>query len=293
MEKNMNIRIKTTCLSFIIAIALLASTLTNADELTSLWEVNNFDQPESVAVNSTENVIYLSNINGQPTELNGKGYISKLDINGKILDKHWLNNLDAPKGIAVHGDNLYIADMQQVHQVSISQARIVKQFKVKEAKMLNDITISDDGTVYISDLLGGGVYRITDNKISLWFEHADLSHTNGLLWQEGEILIATWGLGLNDDFTTETAGSIYTVNIKKPVLVKVKGAKQLGNLDGLVKYKNAMYVSDWITGALVKIEGGKSSKILTLKPGLADIGRVGSILITPSMHDGNLTAWKM
>jgi len=289
----MNIWIKTTGQSVIIAIALLISTLTTANELTSLWQVNNFDQPESVAVNSKEKAIYVSNINGQPTELNGKGYISKLDMNGNVINKHWLKNLDAPKGMAVHGDNLYIADMQQVHQVSISQARIVKQFKVKEAKMLNDITISDDGTVYISDLLGGGVYRIADNKISLWFDHAELNHTNGLLWKQGEILIATWGLGMNDDFTTQTAGSIYTLNIKSPVLVKVKGADQLGNLDGLVQYNNAIYVSDWMTGAMFKIEGGKSSEVITLKPGLADIGRAGSILLTPSMHDGQLTAWEL
>ena len=58
--------------------------------------------------------------------------------------------------MAIHTDYLYIADMQQI---SLSQARIIKQFQISQAKMLNDIAIADDddddGTVYISDLLGG------------------------------------------------------------------------------------------------------------------------------------------
>ncbi|NRA24022.1 MAG: hypothetical protein HRU08_06005 [Oleispira sp.] len=61
--------------------------------------------------------------------------------------------MNAPKGRAIHTDYLYIADMQQI---SLSQARIIKQFQISQAKMLNDIAIADDGTVYISDLLGGG-----------------------------------------------------------------------------------------------------------------------------------------
>ncbi len=289
----MNTWIKTTGL--IAAITLPFINVAKADELTQLWQVSNFDQPESVAANSAEKAIYVSNINGQPTELNGKGYISKLSADGKVLDKHWLGELNAPKGMAIYGDFLYIADMQQVHQVSISQAKIVNQFQVDQAKMLNDITVSDDGTVYISDLLAGGIYRISDNQISAWFSHENLAHPNGLFWRQDELLVATWGLGMNDDFTTQTPGSIYSLNInsKKPKLVAIKGAEQLGNLDGLVQKDNTLYVSDWISGELFKIENNKSSKVLGLKPGLADIAISESILFTPSMHDRKLTAWQL
>jgi DNA-binding beta-propeller fold protein YncE len=301
----MNTWINFRGLSFIIASTLSTIHSANADVLNSqpnsqshpklaqLWQLNNFDQPESVVANPGEKAIYISNINGQPTELNGKGYISKVSMNGEILTKHWLDNLDAPKGMAIHGDNLYIADMQQVHQVSISQARIVNQFEVKQAKMLNDITIADDGSVYISDLLAGGIYRIKDNQISPWFAHKDLPHPNGLLWQHGELLVASWGLGMNDDFTTKTAGSIYKLNIKNPQLIVLKGSENLGNLDGLVASNKAIYVSDWISGDLFKIENDKSQKILILKPGLADIGNAGSVLFTPFMLDGQVSAWEL
>jgi DNA-binding beta-propeller fold protein YncE len=280
------------------AIALSVTTListntVNAEELKVEWQVNNFDQPESVVVNSATQAIYVSNINGQPTELNGEGYISKLSIKGEVLDKHWLKNLNAPKGMAIHNDFLYIADMQQVHQVSISQARIIKQYTVDQAKMLNDITIADDGTVYISDLLAGGIYRIADEQIAAWFSHEQLPHPNGLLWQQGKLLVASWGIGMNNDFTTQTAGSIYTLNIKTSDLAVLKGSEQLGNLDGLVQHNDTLYVSDWISGDLFRIQDNKNNKILTLKPGLADIAGSGSLIFTPSMFDGQLTAWSL
>ena len=273
--------------------SLINITTVNANELEVEWQVNNFDQPESVVVNSATQAIYVSNINGQPTELNGKGYISKLSIKGEVLDKHWLENLNAPKGMAIHNDFLYIADMQQVHKVSISQARVIKQYKVDQAKMLNDITIADDGTVYISDLLAGGIYRIADDQIAPWFSHEQLPHPNGLLWQQGKLLVASWGIGMNNDFTTQTAGSIYTLDIKTSDLAVLKGSEQLGNLDGLVLHNQAIYVSDWISGELFKIQGNKNSKVLALKPGLADIAGSGSLIFTPSMLDGQLTAWSL
>jgi len=279
--------------SAVILSSLMVITPTYASELDLLWQLDNFDQPESVVANPPKKAIYVSNINGQPTELNGKGYISKVSVDGKMLKKHWITNLDAPKGIAVSGDNLYIADMQRVHQVSISKGLIINQFQVEQAKMLNDITIADDGTVYISDLLGGGIYRISDNQISSWFSHENLAHPNGLLWRKNELLVATWGLGMNDDFTTKTAGSIYALNIKNSNLIAIKGAEQLGNLDGLAQKDNTLYVSDWISGDLFKIENDNSSKVHILKPGLADIGISKSILFTPSMHDGKLTAWQL
>jgi sugar lactone lactonase YvrE len=269
------------------------TNLASANELTPLWQVDNFDQPESIVAAPAEQAIFISNINGQPTELNGKGYISKLSLDGEVLEKHWLENLNAPKGMGIHGDYLYIADMQQVHLVSISQARIIKQFQVSQAKMLNDITIADDGTVYISDLLGGGVYRIIDNQIALWFSDEKLPHPNGLLWQQGEMLVASWGLGMNNDFSTKTAGRIYSIDVKNPKLIPLAGTKELGNLDGIAKHKNKLYVSDWISGELFEIENDKSRKVLTLKPGLADITAARSVLFTPSMLDGQVRAWRV
>ena len=274
-----------------------ASAAANTATLTPLWSLNNFDQPESVVSDASGKHLYVSNINGQPTQLNGKGYISKLSINGKVLQQHWLDGMDAPKGMAIKGDTLYVADMKQVHVVSISEGRIVNSLIAPKAKMLNDITIGDDGSVYISDLLGGGIYRIKSgikhHTISMWFNPKQLPHPNGLLWQDGSLLVASWGLGMNNDFTTQTPGSIYKVDVNKPSLVPLASAKQLGNLDGITYANGSLYVSDWISGDLFKVTASKREKILTLNPGLADISSRDGVLFAPLMMDGVVRAWRI
>ncbi len=295
---------KTAPIMTVMMATLLAATV-SAKPLTPLWQLDNFDQPESVVSDASGKHLYVSNINGQPTELNGKGYISKLSIDGKVIKQHWLQGLDAPKGLAISGDNLYVADMQQVLVISLAQGRIVNRFLAAKARMLNDITIGNDGSVYISDLLGGGIYRIKKSKMAMWFNHKQLAHPNGLLWQGESLLVASWGLGMNDDFTTKTPGSIYEINThaqhsnnkknknSQPSLKLVSAAKGIGNLDGLASSKNSLYVSDWITGALFKVKNNKHTQVLKLKPGLADISTQGDVLFAPLMMDGVVRAWRI
>ena len=52
-------------------------------------ETTGFQQPESIVFDSKNNVLYVSNINGKPTEKNGTGYISKVSPDGKILKFHF------------------------------------------------------------------------------------------------------------------------------------------------------------------------------------------------------------
>jgi DNA-binding beta-propeller fold protein YncE len=280
-----------------LALPAISSATANTNTPTPLWTLNNFDQPESVVSDTRGQHLYVSNINGQPTELNGKGYISKLDVNGTVIKQQWLTGFDAPKGMAIKGDTLYVADMQQVHVVSLSKGKIVKHYQAPNAKMLNDITIGDDGSVYISDLLGGGIYQIKHNKMAMWFNPTQLPHPNGLLWQDDSLLVASWGLGMNNDFTTKTPGSIYKVNINADTsalsLVPVAGAQKMGNLDGLTSNGDDLYVSDWINGNLFKVSGNKREKVLSLKPGLADISSHKGLLFAPMMMDGVVRAWKI
>jgi len=288
--------------SLVVSAALALPVISSASPaLTPLWSLNNFDQPESVVSDASGQHLYVSNINGQPTQLNGKGYISKLSINGKVLNQHWLKGMDAPKGMAIKGDTLYVADMQQVHVVSLSKGEIITRFTAPKAKMLNDITIGDDGSVYISDLLGGGIYRIKSgikhHTMAIWFNPTQLPHPNGLLWHNGSLLVASWGLGMNNDFTTQTPGSIYKINmgttVNKPSLEPLAAAKKMGNLDGLTQNNGSLYVSDWISGDLFKVTKDKREKLLTLNPGLADISSRNGVLFAPLMMDGVVRAWKI
>lgn len=275
------------------AVYLLAIPACMAMSDTPLWQISQLNQPESVVADPSGKWLYISNINGHPTELNAKGYISKVSRDGKVIDKHWVVGLDAPKGIAIKEGKLYIADMQTLHVINVEDGSLLQQFKAPQAEMLNDVTVADDGTVYISDLLGGSIYRLKQSQLLPWFTDPELAHPNGLLWRQGELLVANWGTGLNDDFTTQTPGSLYRLNITTKTLAVVPGGYQLGNLDGIVVDGDNILVSDWITGTLYQLTGNERCTRMQLEPGLADIGSTNGILYTPMMQSNTLSAWQL
>jgi len=91
-----------------------------------IWETEGFDSPESVVLDKGAGVLYLSNVNGAPTEANGKGYVSKLSRDGQVLEKEWVRGLNGPKGLGVHDGKLYAADINQVAEIDIKTGKILK-----------------------------------------------------------------------------------------------------------------------------------------------------------------------
>ena len=63
------------------------------------WETpNDLKNPESVAYAPEQNVLFVSNVNGKPTQKDQNGFISKVS-NGSIIELNWVTGLNAPKGI--------------------------------------------------------------------------------------------------------------------------------------------------------------------------------------------------
>jgi len=62
------------------------------------WETDTLLRtPESVLLDEGRNILYISNINGQPTDKDGNGFISKVTLDGKIENLKWVEGFDAPK----------------------------------------------------------------------------------------------------------------------------------------------------------------------------------------------------
>ena len=294
MQKNVLRSLVSYSLSGAALVTGLLAAPVQAEEMPERrWSIENLDQPESVVVDPASGRLFISNINGAPLELNGKGYISMASKDGKMLKQVWAEGMDAPKGLAVVENRLYVADMQRVHVVDLNSGKIVKQFKAAEAKMLNDVTAAPDGSVYVSDMLGGGIYRVTADAIERWFSTEQLPHPNGLYWQDNSLLIAGWGKPMNNDFSTDTPGTLYRLDPSSKVLSAVASGYQLGNLDGVEVRGDALYISDWISGELFKLQGKERRKVMTAGAGLADIAVSGRYLYAPMMMDNRLVAWQL
>lgn len=258
------------------------------------WTATGFDQPESVVFDPVSGTLFVSNINGGPTELNNTGYISQLSTDGTLIQHKWATGLDAPKGLTIVDGKLYVADMQRIHILDVATGQSVATLTAPSSVMLNDVAAAPDGTVYVSDLLGGGVYRIKeDSSINTWISPDTMPHSNGVLYHKGELFLASWGHPLKADFTTDVPGSVYRVNQQSGQLTLYPGGEALGNLDGLVSIHDTLYVSDWIQGTVFKLDDNSHATVIQAEQGLADIANKGNTLYAPMMMNGTVVAWTM
>lgn len=238
----------------VILLVLGQPLLMSAQSLTLLWKTDSLLRtPESVLFDTKNNVLYVSCIDGKPGEKDGNGYIAKVSADGKIISNGWVTGLDAPKGLGLYKNNLYVADLTRVFTIDITSGKIISSVDVTGAKFLNDVTVDKKGDVYTSDSDTGKIYKIANGKAELFFENAELKRVNGLLALNDGLYAAEMG-----------KGSIYRISWKDKSLNKV--ADVAPGTDGIVTTgKNELLISCF-AGAIYFIDAtGKTSKLIDTK----------------------------
>lgn len=258
-------------------------TLVNP-KLEKLWETDSIlSDLESAIFDVKNNIIYVTNINGHWLKPNGKGFISKVDLNGKIINHKWINAIDGPTGTAIYKNKLFVADFNKVLEIDIEKGEILKKHIVNGTERINDLTVSKDGTIYGSGTKSGKLFAIKNEKVTVIKN--DLNWPNGVLLENENILI---GLGNK---------SIENYNLKtKKSSVLTKG---ISNPDGIVAIGNGDYlISSW-EGLIhyVTKNGDKKLILDTAKQGInaADITYIPSkkMLLVPAMLKHKLIAYTL
>lgn len=239
---------------------------------------------ESVIYDPATNLIYVSNINGQPWEQDGNGFISKLDLDGKIVERQWITGLSAPKGLGIHNGHLFVNDNADIVDIDIAAGKIVKRHTVGGTKQLNDITIAQDGTVYASTSDDYRVVALKGDAVTTVLD--SLQGPNGLLVDGDKFLMLLWDpktLNLVD-----MAKGTYSVF-----------AQGLDNPDGVEAVGDGGYfVSSW-QGILHYVSpDGQVHKLLDTsadKVSSADIEYVPEkkLLIVPTFFDNRVMAYEV
>lgn len=169
---------------------LFAALFTQAQSLEKIWETPTIvATPESVLPDTRNGILYISLIDGAPWEKDGRGGIARLNADGSGYDSTWITGLSAPKGMGLHRNRLYVADMDEVVVVDAKKGRISKRIPVEGAVNLNDITITGKGIVYVSDSKTGKIYRLEKDRPALYLE--DMQGINGLKAVGDELWIAS------------------------------------------------------------------------------------------------------
>lgn len=177
---------------FALALLLSATLFAQEPKLEKIWTTDSLLKvPESVLFDAANKVLYVSNIDGQPGGKDGKGSVGKVGLDGKIIAAEWISGLNAPKGMGLYKNKLYVSDLNEVVVIDIKKGTITEKIIVPDAVFLNDITIDNKGTIYVSDSRTFKVHKIENGTVFLLVDK--LQGPNGLLAIKDGLLILDRG----------------------------------------------------------------------------------------------------
>jgi hypothetical protein len=175
---------------FVIAAVCCAPVILRAQShsLEKLWETDTvIAVPESVLPDASRQFLFVSLIDGGGWDVDGKGGVGKLGLDGKGYSPDWITGMNAPKGLGRYGNRLYVADISEVVVMDIRKGVIEKKIPIEGANGLNDITVDAKGIVYVSDSKAGKVYRIEKDVPVLFMDK--LAGANGLKAHGGNLYV--------------------------------------------------------------------------------------------------------
>lgn len=257
-------------------------------EAGSLWSTEGFNMPESVLYDANHDRLIVSVMQGAPNAVDGNGHLALLSTDGKLIDTAWATGMDAPKGLALMDGQIFAADLTHLRIVDAASGDLVASLPAEGAVFLNDVATNGEA-VFVSDMMTHTIWRYADGRFEKWLETPDLAHPNGLFWDEGRLLVGSWGKGLQDDFTTEAPGSLLSIDPETKAISVV--ASDIGNIDGIVRLNGKLVLNDWINGKAYEISAdGAAKEILAEPAGLADISAANGTLYLPHMLEGRIEA---
>ena len=240
------------------------------------FTVEGLSTPESALYDEAADVYLVSNINGPGTEKDDNGFISRVSPGG-MQSLKWIDGaapnvtLHAPKGLAIIGDTLFVADIDSVRAFNRNDGSPLGARGIPGVSFLNDLAVGPGGTLYVSDTgvkpdfspAGtDAVYRFNGNNAVAVSKTTGLHGPNGLAIFGDTVLIVPFGAAIVHR-VTKTGGSVENV-VTLPT----------GGLDGLVRLADgSLFVSSWEGKAVYHVDTqGQVHKILENIESPADIG---------------------
>lgn len=246
----------------LFCIACLGATTLSAQQptLQKRWQTDSLlTTCESVLFDAKWQLLYVSNIEGGPSAKDGKGSIATVGLDGKIINAAWISGLNAPKGMALYKNTLWVSDLDELVAIDKRNGKIIQRVPVPGAKFLNDVTVTTSGVLYVSDSETKKVHRLVRGQLTT---HLDsLQRPNGLL-AVGNILYVL------------DSGKLLKVGANKKLVTIAQGME--GSTDGIELVRpNEFIVSCW-SGVMYYVKSdGTTRQLLDTradKSNTADIG---------------------
>ena len=223
-----------------------------SDGVSRLWETgDDFRTPESVLHDPVRDVLYVSNFDVFNVGMAPAQSISKLSMDGEVLEAKWVGGVSNPSGMAIFDDRLFVVERSSVAEIEIDTGEIAERYPVVGGRLLNDIAIDSEGRLYVSDSGAGVIYRLADGEVEAWASGDEISRPNGL-HVDGDRLI----VGNNGDSSLKSVdladGTIRTIARLGP-----------GVIDGIEMDGDGNYLVSLVEGKLYRISpSGKLTKLV-------------------------------
>lgn len=269
--------------------------------------VEGFSTPESVRYDETADAWLVSNINGNPLGKDGNGFISRLAADGSVDSLHFIVGgrngvtLHAPKGMAIIGDTLFVADIDALRAFHRTTGAPIRSWNLapQGALFLNDVAATPEGDVYVSDtqvrfqadgsMSHPGVDRIfmlsRDRKsASVVLRTDSLGRPNGLVWDArgNRLIIVPFGAGAIRAWTP--GDSLTTIATGK------------GQFDGVeILSDGRLLVSSWADSTVSTVDGDSLTALVRGVEAPADIGlnQRSGMLAIPLFNGNRVEIWRV
>jgi sugar lactone lactonase YvrE len=248
-----------------------------------IGETGDMKTPESVRYDPDQDVYFVSNIDGNPSQKDRKGAIVTVRADSTGVTMPFVESgkngatLNAPKGMAIQGDTLWVADIDAVRGFNRRTGAPVATIDLGSLKatFLNDIAVGGDGALYVTDtgisfgadgqMTHPGVdriFRISGRSVTEAAKGDSLQAPNGITWDasNNRFLIAPFS---GNAVLTWTPGGAAPATL----------ATGPGQYDGIeVLNDGTVLVSSWADSAVHVIRNGQLATLATGTNSPADIG---------------------
>lgn len=282
----MNIMRKSSALAMLCLLFSCATSVEKSEVVLSDFQSNESTYPYKGG-------IIITNFGTEPNGLNqeGKGYVEYYKDGALSMLIPNDGKLNAPKGMAMVGSDLYICDVNKIVVYNLDDLSVAaREIYLPEGEMmLNDLIVCGE-MMYVSVTETGNIFRfnIKNPEFELW---TNLKGANGLLLVDNTIYVAS--LFLDRVITDESV--IYKItDLENPNPVKVSTLP--GEWDGLVISDDGktIYTTNWHPGFsgiyAMNVADGSVTRIETEREilGPGDLTYLDGKLYVPDMLESTI-----
>jgi len=242
--------------------------------------------PESVVYDPIRDIVYVSNYDGyNPSNNQGKQFLSKLSPDGKIQKLKWGEGLNNPTGMAIHQDRLYVVERKNLVEIGIESGQILNRFPVPQSGFMNDVAVDSSGHAFISDSQRHIIYKFFNGKFEEWLKGGRIRNPNGLHIHKDKLIV-----GNNGD------KSLKSVDLESK---KIETICNLGTgiIDGIKTDRDGNYIVSHWEGKVYRVTpSGQVTKLLDStvpKINCADFDYIveKNLLLIPTFMDNRVIAY--